>query len=264
MGVRVGIVGASGMGRYHVAWYLAEGCEVKAFVGSRPCTVKQTSELLHKTLGFEGHGYTAVDEMLAAERLDAVSVCSPSELHAEHIRNALDAQLHVLCEKPLVWSRGWRYDDLLAQGETLVDLAALRGKVLAVDIQYVALAHQYRSLHGTADSSPGMNSELFFELETFRGNRPPLEYTEVWAELAPHGLGVLQVLCPSHRLVAKSLRSSPERDRVRSQFDYESPDGDTCQVTLSLKTSKSPVVRRRFGINGDIVNIRASMSEPGP
>ena len=41
-------------------------------------------------------------EMLAAVAPDAVVVCSPHTLHADHIVAALEARAHVLCEKPMV------------------------------------------------------------------------------------------------------------------------------------------------------------------
>jgi predicted dehydrogenase len=45
--------------------------------------------------------YTDWSAMLAAERLDAVVVCSPHATHAEIVLAALDRGLHVLVEKPL-------------------------------------------------------------------------------------------------------------------------------------------------------------------
>ena len=45
--------------------------------------------------------YTDFREMLAQGRLDAVFVAAPDDLHSEITLAALDAGLHVLCEKPL-------------------------------------------------------------------------------------------------------------------------------------------------------------------
>lgn len=41
-------------------------------------------------------------EMLAAEQLDVVHVCTPPQTHRAIVEDALDAGLHVVCEKPLV------------------------------------------------------------------------------------------------------------------------------------------------------------------
>ena len=50
--------------------------------------------------------YDSVDALLAAEKLDFIDICTPPAFHASAIASALDAGVHVLCEKPLVLSSG--------------------------------------------------------------------------------------------------------------------------------------------------------------
>lgn len=50
----------------------------------------------------DGRWYESVDDLLSREPLDFVDICTPPSSHAPLIRRALDAGLHVLCEKPLV------------------------------------------------------------------------------------------------------------------------------------------------------------------
>jgi predicted dehydrogenase len=50
--------------------------------------------------------YDSPEDLLAAEPLDFVDICTPPSSHAELILRALDRGLHVLCEKPLVSSPG--------------------------------------------------------------------------------------------------------------------------------------------------------------
>ena len=46
--------------------------------------------------------YYDIEELLIREKeIDVVSVCSPNGLHAEHAVKALNAGIHVLCEKPM-------------------------------------------------------------------------------------------------------------------------------------------------------------------
>jgi predicted dehydrogenase len=45
-------------------------------------------------------GYSALEEMLAAERIEAVLVCSPPELHLEHAETCAAAGIPTLVEKP--------------------------------------------------------------------------------------------------------------------------------------------------------------------
>jgi predicted dehydrogenase len=49
-----------------------------------------------------GRWYDSAADLLAGETLDFVDICTPPSSHAALIRQALDADLHVLCEKPLV------------------------------------------------------------------------------------------------------------------------------------------------------------------
>ncbi|HYT32943.1 MAG TPA: Gfo/Idh/MocA family oxidoreductase, partial [Thermoanaerobaculia bacterium] len=48
--------------------------------------------------------YNSVDALLAAEKLDFIDICTPPAFHSSAIRPALEAGVHVLCEKPLVLS----------------------------------------------------------------------------------------------------------------------------------------------------------------
>jgi predicted dehydrogenase len=50
--------------------------------------------------------YTDFKKMLAEERLDAVSITLPTFLHRDFTVKALDAGVHVLCEKPMAMSVG--------------------------------------------------------------------------------------------------------------------------------------------------------------
>lgn len=59
---------------------------------------------------------------------DLVIVATPPDLHAAHVREALESGAHVLCEKPFV-SR-------LEEADALIELATRRGRLLAVNNQY--------------------------------------------------------------------------------------------------------------------------------
>ena len=50
----------------------------------------------------DGRWHKTVDDLLSDKTLDFVDICTPPGSHAGLIKRALDARLHVLCEKPLV------------------------------------------------------------------------------------------------------------------------------------------------------------------
>lgn len=49
-----------------------------------------------------GRWYDSVDALLSGETLDFVDICTPPSSHAALVQRALQAGLHVICEKPLV------------------------------------------------------------------------------------------------------------------------------------------------------------------
>ena len=93
--IRVGIVGAGGMAAYHVPGFKQAGAEVIAVADPN----RAAAERCAKAQGI-ARIYASAEEMLAGERLDAVSVITPNRFHAPVVLAALKAGCHVFCEKP--------------------------------------------------------------------------------------------------------------------------------------------------------------------
>ncbi len=72
----------------------------------------------------EGRWYGSFENLLSGETLDFVDVCTPPGSHAALIKRALDAGLHVLCEKPLVTQ--------MADAEAVAAASARAGRVVHV------------------------------------------------------------------------------------------------------------------------------------
>jgi predicted dehydrogenase len=70
----------------------------------------------------DGQWYDNVGDLLAGETLDFVDICAPPGSHATLIKRALDAGLHVLCEKPLVTQVG--------DAEIVAATAATAGRIV--------------------------------------------------------------------------------------------------------------------------------------
>ncbi len=68
--------------------------------------------------------YTDYNELINCEELDAVSVCTPNHLHASISIAALQAGIHVLCEKPMATSK--------ADAEMMIGAAEKSGKKLMI------------------------------------------------------------------------------------------------------------------------------------
>lgn len=100
--VQVGIVGCGAIAQLvHIPLLVEkEGVEVAAVCDENLAKAKLVAER------FEiASVYHSVDELVQHKGLDAVLVCTPNHLHAEHADTALRAGTDVLCERPLGISR---------------------------------------------------------------------------------------------------------------------------------------------------------------
>jgi hypothetical protein len=135
--VRIGIIGArrarQGIGQ-HVARHLAAlGAKVVAVAGTRQETAEEACWQLKQRCRIHPAAYVSLSRMFAEQALDAVAVCSPHEVHGDHLREALAARVHVLCEKPLVFNPD---RDPAAVAAPLIEGFANSGKVLMTNEQW--------------------------------------------------------------------------------------------------------------------------------
>jgi predicted dehydrogenase len=260
--LRAAVIGASGIGRHHAKWYHLGGCEVVAFVGTSPESVKRTAETLRTTFGFDGRAYTDVAEMLEKERPDLLSVCSPPALHVEHANAALQAGVHVLCEKPLIWDWDLTGDQMLAEAQSMVALARQKGLHLATNTQYAAGIPGYLALY-ERERGPLTTVESFlFEMDS-KGGGGQREWEPIWVELSSHSLAVLMKLVPDGVVDYGSVDCRIERKRTTAEFDYARADGSRVAVRISHGNIAEGVPPRRFGVNGFIVNYEGRNDENG-
>ena len=122
--VRVAVVGAAGMGIAHLfaatrlkdEYRLTGVCDVDVDVARRAAA------------DFATDAYTSLDDLLDAGVADAVVLAVPPFLHASMTRRALDAGLHVYCEKPLA--------PTARECDELAAATAVSGRVVQVGCQH--------------------------------------------------------------------------------------------------------------------------------
>ena len=122
----IGIVGTGGIARAHIDGYqrFGEECEIVALCDPAP----GRAEALRAELGLEGaRVYDDAAAMLAAERLDLVSVATPPSTHAALSIQALEAGVDVLVEKPMAPS--------LEECDAMIAAAKDNGRLLSVVAQ---------------------------------------------------------------------------------------------------------------------------------
>ena len=96
MSIKVGVIGAGWMVKYHAAGFRKAGAEIVAVADPAPGAADKAAEEwgIPKT-------FDSVDKMLAeAPELDAVSIIVPNKFHAPLALQCLRAGKHVFCEKP--------------------------------------------------------------------------------------------------------------------------------------------------------------------
>ncbi len=79
----------------------------------------------HRSKEFQFFNYTTkYDDMLNDAEIDIIAIYTPDKWHANHIKQALQANKHVICTKPLI--------DNLADAKELLDLQQKTGKKVFV------------------------------------------------------------------------------------------------------------------------------------
>lgn len=97
--IRIGIVGAGGMGTVHFNNYARiDGCRVVSVVG-------KTEQDRLRADGWGIPMYPSITEMARREQIDLIDVCTPTFLHRQHVMEGLSLRKHVITEKPIALHR---------------------------------------------------------------------------------------------------------------------------------------------------------------
>jgi predicted dehydrogenase len=144
--LRVGVIGL-GIGRMHIeGWRQHADAEVVAIADADAARLQAVGE----TFAIEAR-YTDAAAMLAAEKLDVVSVCTPNKFHRDLTIAAFAAGAHVLCEKPMAMNA--------AEGREMLAAARRAGKRLMINFSYRFSAAS-RALKAQVDA--GVFGDFYF------------------------------------------------------------------------------------------------------
>ena len=198
--LKVAVVGCGPIGNTHCRQYAAiAGCQLVAVCDIRQDRVEATA----RRFGVKGYGDLA--QMLAAEEIDAISVCTAGvENGGDHYavaRQCLEAGKHVLVEKPIC--------NELEPAKALVRLAAERGLLLGVDLN-----HRYVPAAETARAwvrEGRIGEPVLCNMELWIGN--PNE-SSPWFHLRAlhsHSIDVMRYLCGDVRRVQAFMSHSSRR-----------------------------------------------------
>ncbi|KKK38837.1 dehydrogenase [Mesobacillus campisalis] len=118
--LRIGVIGAGSIAQHrHLPEYATN--QLAEIVAVCDINQERAAEVAEK---YGAKAYTDYQELLKSGEVDAVSVCTPNYLHAPISIAALEAGLHVLCEKPMATSK--------AEAESMIAAAEKNGKKLMI------------------------------------------------------------------------------------------------------------------------------------
>lgn len=122
--LRIGMIGAGGIAATQMRTLATRNdVELVAIADISPAMLASRGE----TFGVSAR-YTDYRQMLRKEKLDAVSICTPNQAHADAAIAALKSGLDVLCEKPMAHTS--------AAARRMVEAARQQGRKLVIGFQY--------------------------------------------------------------------------------------------------------------------------------
>lgn len=236
-----------GTGEYVARELARQGCAVVAVVGTRPETVGEARAQLAERYGISCRGYTSLAELLDAEAVDLVAVCSPPEAHEEQVALAAERGCHVLCEKPFFWEAGLAEGsaaEVAARAERLVAACAERGRHLALNTQWPFTLDAFRRLHPEA-YGPGRPVERF---EMLLG--PVAAGTRALVDSGSHFVSMLWALVgPGQFEELRLVRADRHGERQTLRARYRHAAG-AVEASLRLERSPAPPRPAGYAING--------------
>lgn len=241
---RVGIVGArrarQGLGPYVARELRAAGADVVAFSCTGNASVAEAAATLAGLGIGEARGYAALDAMLAREALDALAILSPVESHARGLEVALEAGLHTLCEKPLLWDGTGSARSV----HGLADAFAARGLLLMENCQWPYVLPSFGCLHpGALARAPRRFSMRL---------SPSGDGVRMLVDVLPHPLSLLQALTGYEAPRIDALRFStrdPEAPRLRLGFVYAAASAEV-EVEIELVGRSAPPRNAWLSLDG--------------
>jgi predicted dehydrogenase len=144
--LRVGIIGL-GIGRSHIeGWRQHPQVDVVAVADADAQRLDQVGDQYDIATR-----YTSAEKMLAVERFDVVSICTPNKFHKALAIAAFEAGSHVLCEKPMAMNA--------EEGRAMLAAAKRAGRRLMINFSYRFSAAS-RGLKTQVDS--GLFGDFYF------------------------------------------------------------------------------------------------------
>lgn len=179
------------MGRWHAHSAKQSGAQITAIIDS---DLKAAERLAAR---FGGTSFSTLDQAIKNATFDVLHVCTPPGSHVELAKQALNANKHLIIEKPITSST--------SELNALLEIAEARGLLLCPVHQF---AFQHGVLAAKAELAKRSSAPLAvaFDFASAGGEgRNTTELNSLLIEIMPHPLSILSEVWPDQRLKHESL-----------------------------------------------------------
>jgi predicted dehydrogenase len=227
--LRIGVVGAGHFGRFHA---LKVAASPRARLAGLYDIDTERAALVGREAG--GAPALALDALFAAS--DAIIIAAPAEAHFALATQALEADRHVLIEKPMAAT--------LAQADSLAALATQRRRVLQVG-HLLRFSAEHRAV------SSRITRPLYIEATRIAPYKPRGTDVSVILDLMIHDLDLVLALVDSEIESVDALGaavSSPTEDIANARVRFA--NGCVAAITASRISIKTERRMRLFSQEG--------------
>ena len=223
--LRLGLLGAGRIGRVH-------GDAVARVPGARLVAVADAMpEAADAIAARHGAERRAIEAIIGADDVDAVLVCTPTDMHADLIEAGVRAGKAVFCEKPIALD--------LERTRACLGVVREAGGTLMLGFNRRA-DHHFRALKAAVEGGATGRPELI-EITSRDPEAPPLDYIRrsggLFKDMTIHDLDVARWLM-GEEFVAVTARGAA----LTSDHVAEADDVDTATLILETADGRQAVI----------------------
>ena len=187
------------------------------------CDILESRRDLYKV----GKSWTDYEGMLQSKNIDIVSICTPSDLHAEMAIAAANVGKHVLIEKPIALN--------VSDGERVIKACEINNVKLCVVVQ-----NRFNPELQAMKSATEDYGKILIASAVCRWHRPDEYYDGAWMESQRHSGGVVIHQAIHH--IDALLWLAGDISWVRATMQRQCHDIDTYDTCVAMLGYKSGAV----------------------
>lgn len=135
--LKVAVLGARGIGKYHAREFHKAGAHIVAVLGRTGDSSSAAASKLNGNFGINASPYSSLEELIQKEHPNIVSIATSNDSHYGYAITALNSGCHVFLEKPILWSGDHNTVNHIQKAEQLFQLADEKKVILTVNTQLV-------------------------------------------------------------------------------------------------------------------------------